>query len=113
MKVINQSKNTILAKDAGLTRSFFARTKGLLGRKVLGKDEGLILRPCNSVHTFFMKFPIDVVFLDKDNSVVKIISNLAPFRISGIYFKAFLAIELPALTAQSTKTSEGDIISLE
>ena len=57
--------------------------RGLLGRDALASDEGILLRPASSVHTFFMKFPIDVVFLDRDRRVLKIAPELAPWRLAA------------------------------
>jgi uncharacterized membrane protein (UPF0127 family) len=59
------------------------RMRGLLGRRNLPPGEGILLRPAGSVHTFFMRFPIDVVFLDKENSVVGIDASLKPWRTAG------------------------------
>lgn len=113
MKIINQSKNTILADNAVIASTPLARMRGLLGRKVFAAGEAIVLKPCNSIHTFFMAFAIDVLFLGKDNKVKKIISVMKPFCISGIYFSADFAIELPAGTIKSSLTSQGDSILLE
>lgn len=110
MKIINQTKNTILAEDALKADNFFTRIKGLLGRRDLKKGEALILQPCDSIHTFFMKFPIDILFVDKTNRIIKVIPSLRPFRVTPIYFRANLAVELPEGTIQSTFTKEEDII---
>ena len=59
------------------------RMRGLLGRRSLGSDEGILLRPAGSVHTFFMRFPIDVVFLDREQVVVGIEPSLPPWKTSG------------------------------
>jgi uncharacterized protein len=61
----------------------FARMRGLLGRRSLDGDEGILLRPAGSVHTFFMRFPIDVVFLDRELRVVGIEPELRPWRTAG------------------------------
>jgi uncharacterized protein len=61
----------------------FGRMKGLLGRRALPAGEGLLLRPASSVHTFFMRFAIDVVFLDRDLRVLSIARNLRPWRAAG------------------------------
>ena len=61
----------------------FTRMRGLLGRAALPSDEGILLRPAGSVHTFFMRFPIDVVFLDREQVVVGIEPELVPWRASG------------------------------
>ena len=61
----------------------FARMRGLLGRAELPPDQGILLRPAGSVHTFFMRFPIDVVFLDRDETVVGIEPSLPPWKTAG------------------------------
>jgi uncharacterized membrane protein (UPF0127 family) len=58
----------------------FARMRGLLGRRGLDRDEGVLLRPASSVHTFFMRFPIDVVFLSREGEVLKIVPDLGAWR---------------------------------
>lgn len=113
MKLINKTKGTLLAQDVMIADNPFKRMKGLLGKKELKGAHALILKPCNSIHTFFMRFPIDVLFVDKDNKVVRAISCLVPFRITSLYFRADFAIELPAGTIQSTSSSEGDNLSIE
>ena len=113
MKIINQDKNALLAQNASVACTIFARMKGLLGRKNLEEGEALIIKSCNSIHTFFMRFPIDVLFLDRNNRVVEVISAMKPFRISSIYFKADFVIELPANIIQKSSTSVGDLISIE
>lgn len=112
MRIINQSKNTILSENAILANKFFKRIKGLLGKKEFVKGEALVIRPCNSIHTFFMRFPIDVLFVGRDNRVVAAISCLKPFGLSKIYFKASFVVELPAGTISTTFTHKGDLLSL-
>lgn len=90
----------------------FKRMLGLLGRQSLPKGEALIIRPCNSIHTFFMRFAIDLVFVSKDNEVVKVISNIPPFRFSSLCLKSALVIELPAGTILSSNTTPGDIVDI-
>lgn len=72
--------------------------KGLLGKERLEAGEGLLLRPCKGIHTFFMKFPIDAIFLSKENQVVSIVHALPPNRMSNIYLRAVSVLELPAGT---------------
>jgi uncharacterized protein len=110
MRLINKSKNTLLAEEIILADSLFKRMRGLLGRKELAEDSALLL---NSIHTIFMRFSIDVLFVDKECRVIKAISALKPFNISKIYLSAKFAIELPVGTINSTSTSSGDILSLE
>lgn len=82
--------DNILVADNVLTRLI-----GLMFRKKPLAD-GLLLEPCQSIHTFFMRYPLDVVFLNHDNQAVKIIRNLSPWRMTWIYFKAKKTLELPA-----------------
>jgi uncharacterized membrane protein (UPF0127 family) len=65
---------------AGVARSYWSRFKGLMFQAELPEGEALLIDPCSSVHTFFMRFPIDVVFLDKNDCVVKIAAALGPYR---------------------------------
>ncbi len=113
MKIINLTKNTVLAEDARMVDTFFRRIKGLLGRKDFRPREALIIKPCNSIHTFFMHFPIDVLFVDRHNRVIKTITALKPSRLTGIYFNATFAIELPGGTVESTSTSKADTLTIE
>ncbi len=112
MRITNATKNTVLSRDAGLAKSFLARMKGLLGGKELKEGQALILKPCNSVHTLFMRFPIEAVFVDKDNKIIAARQNLRPWRITPVYFAAALAIEFPAGVIKLTQTAAGDIIAI-
>ncbi|MBA2568712.1 MAG: DUF192 domain-containing protein [Actinobacteria bacterium] len=89
----------------------FTRMKGLLGRDGLEPGEGLLLRPASSVHTWFMRFPIDVVFLDRGLVVVGIADLLEPWRAAGRR-GAKSALELPAGEAARRGLSVGDQLTL-
>lgn len=111
MKIVNQTKHTTLAEDASVADSFFTRIKGLLGKKGLGRGQGLLLKPCNSVHTFFMQFPIDVLFINKNNTVVACLAEMLPGRASRIYWHAQYVVELPGGTIAQTSTAAGDTLT--
>lgn len=83
---------------SGAARSFFARLKGLIGSASPG--EGLLIEPCNSIHTFFMRYAIDAVFYDKNHKVVAVHRNLKPWRISKIIPAARGVLELPSGAAR-------------
>ncbi|MGE5329069.1 MAG: DUF192 domain-containing protein [Deltaproteobacteria bacterium] len=110
MKVINKTKNTIICESCGWADTLYTRAKGLLGRKSIADDEGLVITGCRSIHSFFMKFPICAIFIDKNNKVVKVLENFKVNRLSGYYIKADKVIELPPWKAKNTFTSIGDII---
>ena len=74
----------------------YTRVLGLMFKPNMNGMGGLLLNPCNSIHTFFMRFPIDVVFISKDDVVVKIIRSMAPWKMSWIYLKARKTLELPS-----------------
>ena len=113
MKIINLNKNSILAEEILLADNFLTRLRGLLGFKCFNKNQAMVLRPCNSVHTFFMHFSIDVLFVDKDNKVVKIVRNMKPFKATMICLKSKFVIEFPVGVVDSTKSSIGDILQIQ
>lgn len=82
-KVINRTKEILVIGYLSLAENFFTRLKGLMGKEIT-KNEGLLIRPCNSVHTFFMKMPIDVIFLDEEDKVIHKISNMQQRKVSPI-----------------------------
>lgn len=98
---------------AGRADSFGRRGLGLLGRAGLRPDEGLWIRPCRSIHTMFMRFAIDAVFLDDDNVVVRIAPCVRPFRFAMGGRGARSVIELPAGRAEALGLSEGFRLRLE
>ncbi|MFH1506927.1 MAG: DUF192 domain-containing protein [Candidatus Omnitrophota bacterium] len=112
LTILNQSKDTLLADKAITAKSIFKRIRGLLGTKDFNNGKALIIQPCSSIHTFFMPFAIDILFLAQDNRVIRAIDSLKPFRMTPIFFKARLAIELPAGTLKATKTAQNDVISI-
>jgi uncharacterized membrane protein (UPF0127 family) len=89
----------------------FARMKGLLGRTGLGPGQGMLITPAPSVMTFFMRFPIDVVFLDRDRTIVGIRHSLVPWRVAGAK-RAVAALELPAGTAEACGLELGEVLEL-
>lgn len=108
MEVRNLTRGTLLATRAELARSFWARGRGLLGRRGLEAGEGLVIYPNNSVHTFFMRFIIDVVFVDRKNRVVGLRPEMVPQRPFAGAWKAHYTIELPAGLIATTQTQLGD-----
>ena len=78
-EIWNESTQTLVIPSAQIADNLWARFWGLLGRRRIGVDEGLLIEPCSSVHTLFMRFTIDVVFLDRDRRVLKV-ATVRPFR---------------------------------
>src|SRR5919106_6311089 len=97
----------IVCERTSVADSPFTPLKGLLGRDGLERGEGLLLRPASSVHTWFMRFPIDVVWLDRELVVVGIADELDPWRAAGKR-GAKAALELPAGEAARRGLAVGD-----
>lgn len=112
MRVTNVTRNTILADAADVADTSEKRRRGLLKHTSLPKGEGLWISPCEAVHTFFMKFPIDLIYLDKKKKVRKIRPNVPKWRISAC-LSARSVLELPAGTAAETETEVGDQLAFE
>lgn len=113
MKVYNSTQNNLIADDVKLADNFVTRTFGLIPKNLLNEDEGLLIKPCCSIHTFFMKFAIDVLFVNKKNEIVALYENVKPWRILPIHPVSHYVIELPAGTINAKKISKHDIISIE
>jgi uncharacterized membrane protein (UPF0127 family) len=112
-RIVNVSKGTTVAGQARKAESFWARLVGLMGRRGLEEGEGLLLSPCASVQTFFMRFPIDVIFVDGEAKVVKVAPALKPFRLTLGGRGARDALEVTAGTAARSNTSVGDCLAVE
>ncbi|MEZ4814717.1 MAG: DUF192 domain-containing protein [Bdellovibrionota bacterium] len=99
--------NKVFLKNAWKALSLGSKMKGLLGTKELKEGEGLLIPDCKQVHTYFMQYPIDVVFLDSKNKVIKL-QTLKPWKISPWIYKAKSVLELPAGYAKKNKLVSGD-----
>lgn len=113
MIIRNLTQQTIFASTAVLAKTFLARSRGLLGRKEISSGEALIIAQCPSIHMFFMKFPIDVVFTDKSCKVVGLVKDIKPFSLSPFFFRGYYAIELKAGTIVASGIKMGDVLSFK
>jgi uncharacterized protein len=113
MQATDRTSGRHLALNLAVAHTLLTRLKGLLGRSAFPAGQGLWIRPCNSIHTFGMKFPIDVVFLDKGNRVVGVAKALRPNRISRIYRSANSVIELPAGTIDVAGSCVGNEVAID
>lgn len=92
---------------------FHARARGLLGRATFDEGEGLWIEPCSSVHMFFMRFPIDVLFLDRERRVRRTVSSLGPWRIAVGGLRTHSTLELPTGAIAASDTRAGDRLAFE
>ncbi len=107
--VTNAVRSTVLATCLEVADSGPKRNKGLLGRDGLAPGEGLWIVPCESVHTFFMRFPIDLVYLDRKHTIKKVRNAVGAWRLSAC-LSAHSVLELPAGTIRETQTKVGDTL---
>ena len=112
MPIINLSKNTWLATTVRKADSFVTRLVGLLKRNTLGPEEAVWLIPSKGIHTIGMKFPIDVLFLDKNSVVVGAIPGLSPYRITAVRLRGHSVLELPKGTLGKSLTEIGDQLEI-
>lgn len=109
LRISNLTRRAVLAEAVEVADDSATRRKGLLGRQELRMGEGLWIRPCEAVHTFFMQFPIDLVYLDRNLCVKKVRSNVRPWRLSAC-LTAHSVLELASGTIRETQTKPGDKI---
>ncbi len=107
LQVVNLTRQTVLADRLEVADHGANRMKGLLGRDGLSPGEGLWIKPCEAVHTFCMRFAIDLVYVDRKNRIRKVRSGVRPWRMSAC-LTAHSVIELPSGTVQATQTQAGD-----
>jgi uncharacterized membrane protein (UPF0127 family) len=113
VKILNLTKNTLVAERASLADTFVSRMIGLLGRSSMQDSEALIITHCQSIHMFFMRFAIDALFVDSNDRVVGKVEGIKPFRLSPIYWGSSYCIELPAGAIQKNQTSVGDRLKID
>jgi uncharacterized membrane protein (UPF0127 family) len=110
--VINSTRNIPIGRRILVANSSEERRTGLLKQNSLAEGSGLWINPCEAIHTFFMRFSIDVIFLDRQNRVRKVSAGLRPWRMSACLV-AKSVLELPAGTAARTLTVAGDQLVFE
>ncbi|MBQ4493714.1 MAG: DUF192 domain-containing protein [Elusimicrobiaceae bacterium] len=108
MKCVNAKTGKIIASDLEMKASFLGRLIGLLGKKSLKEGQGIVLKPCSQIHTCFMRFNIDAVFISKDFKVLKIIKDMRSWHFSPIVLKSLYTLEVAAGAIKDL--SEGDYI---
>ena len=112
LSVRNVTRNTELGQKVRIASSLVTRAIGLLGTRSLGPGEGLWLAPCVSIHTFFMRYPIDILFIDAQNIVLGQ-KTLPPWRTSPWFMKSRGVLELAAGTLAQTGTQIGDRVEFK
>jgi uncharacterized membrane protein (UPF0127 family) len=113
VRVQNQTRRAFLITRGRLAQTFWARFKGLMRHPGLAEGEGLILKGEKSIHTFFMRFPIDVVYADRTWQVVYLDPAMMPNRIGPLVLRATYVLEMPVGVIQATGTAIGDQLKVQ
>ncbi|HVN28293.1 MAG TPA: DUF192 domain-containing protein [Candidatus Binataceae bacterium] len=118
IRALNRTRGTVLCERLEVAETMTAKGRGLLGRDGLAPGSGMLFErggflPMMWMHMFFMRFAIDIVFLDKSNRVRRINHSLRPWRVSSMVVGAHRALELEAGAAARSGTMEGDQLELE
>jgi uncharacterized membrane protein (UPF0127 family) len=110
----NRTRTTYLATELLIARSHWARFRGLMATPSINfrPGQGLWIVPCHGVHTFAMRFPIDIVYLDRERTVVHLENELKPWRMAAIRVNAASVLELPSGTVHRSETALGDLIDI-
>ena len=112
MLVYNKTNGKTIAEEVKKAENLRDRLFGLIPRSNMDKSEGLLLKPCSSIHTCFMKFAIDVVFLDENMKVIAVMDSMKPWRFSAWHISAKSVLELKA-GASLGKISNGDELEIK
>src|ERR1700758_74699 len=110
--ILNLSRERVVCERGMVANRALPRMRGLLGRRHLPAGEGLLLEPAPAIHTAFMRFPIDVIFLDRSRQVVKLVETLGPWRMASTR-RAHAALELAAGQAAARGIELGDRLALD
>lgn len=108
LRVENVTRNTLLVNRGQVANNFWTRLRGLMGVRQLLPGQGLLIAPCNNVHTHFMRMSIDVVYVNKQDQIVAIDAQMPTWRFGRLYRTAHYVLELPSGTAAQTACTVGD-----
>ncbi len=111
----NLTRQTFVATELRIANTHLQRLMGLMGTPSTALHTGcaLWIQPCHGVHTMFMRYPIDVVYLDGDYRVVKVEENVRPWRVTPVVVESATVLELPAHTIFNTGTKVGDVLEIK
>jgi len=113
LRIRNATREVVIGDGILEAGTFLARLRGLLGAAGLAPGEGLWIQPCNSIHSFGMRFEFDALFLGPGGKVVGMYQGFRRNRISRVFWNARGVLELPAGTIERTGTEVGDEIRFE
>jgi uncharacterized membrane protein (UPF0127 family) len=112
-QAVNQTRQTVLASRVQLADNYFKRLVGLMGQPLIPEGFGLWITPCQDIHSFFMKVEFDAVFLNKEGTVLHLVENMKPWRVSKFVKGGKVVLELPAGVIAASGTQLGDQLVLQ
>lgn len=108
----NVTRGTTIASDVAVADNHLKRLRGLIGRP-LPAGRAMVIKPSQGIHTFFMGYPIDVIYLDGDGRILRLLNAIKPYRFGPIDIRTRCIVELPAGTLKQSGTVEGDVVAFE
>ena len=113
VRAVNTTRGTVLGECIRVADTGLTRIVGLLGERKLSPGDGLLIVPCQGVHTWGMLFPIDIAVLDNDWNVLALRPRMRQFRMTRVFWRAAAVLELPPGTLDSTSTAVGDTLTFD
>ncbi len=109
--IIKKNNGEIVCENAVLADGFFERAQGLMfSDNIPHQGDGMLIKPCNSIHTFFMNYDLHIIFMDSKNKVIKVIKNMKPWRMTRMYFTSHQVLELK--TDRDVNVSVGEVLEV-
>ena len=112
LRLVHPRSGRVLAERLRVPRSFVGRGMGLMLRRELAPGDGMWITPCNGIHMFLMRFPIDAVFVDRRLRVVRVYAGLRPWRVVPLVWRAHSVVELPAGTVAGLALQRGEPLEI-
>ena len=112
LRLVHPRTGRVLAERLQVPRTSVGRGLGLMFRRTLAAGDGMWITPCNGIHMFFMRFPIDAVFLDRRQRVVRVRPDLRPWRVVPLVWRAHSVVELPAGTVAGLELERGEQLEI-
>lgn len=115
MSVVNRTRDTRVASSVRVADTHWSRLLGLMGTSAaeFQPGQGLWIVPCHGVHTFAMRFPLDLIYLDREGAVVEVLEAVKPWRIAPVRMRAASVLELPSGAVRGSGTQTGDRIEMK
>lgn len=114
MAAFNRTRGTRLASDVRVADTYWSRLRGLIGtvEPKFQLGQALWIVPCRGVHTFAMRFPLDLIYLDSGGGVIELLHNVRPWRVAPVKMRAASVLELPVGAIRDSGTEAGDRIEV-